>query len=49
MEDQTKPLSIADRKRAIEADAVIEQMYGYYSREERPRVVVSEFNAQRAA
>lgn len=46
---QQKPLSIADRKRSIEAEAVLDQMYGYYSREESPRYVVSELDAQKAA
>lgn len=44
-----KPLSIADRKRSLEADAVLEQMYGYYTREEAPRLVVSDVDAQKAA
>lgn len=47
--DTKKPLSIADRKRSLQADAALEQMYGYYSRDEAPRAVVSEFDAQRAA
>jgi len=46
---QQKPLSIADRKRSIEADAVLDQMYGYFTREESPRHVVSELDARKAA
>ncbi|WP_378944199.1 hypothetical protein [Paracoccus sp. R86501] len=46
---QQKPLSIEDRKRSIEAEAVLEQMYGYYVREEAPRYVVSELDARKAA
>ncbi|WP_265502644.1 hypothetical protein [Paracoccus beibuensis] len=44
-----RPLSIADRKRSIEADAVLDQMYGYYTREEAPRLVVSDLDARKAA
>ncbi|WCR00340.1 hypothetical protein [Paracoccus aestuarii] len=47
--DSQKPLSIADRKRSLEADAVLDQMYGYYTREETPRAVVSDLDARRAA
>ncbi|MCT4332080.1 hypothetical protein MU516_04245 [Paracoccus sp. YLB-12] len=49
MSQASKPQSIADRKRAQEAEAVLDQMYAYYSRDERPRIVVTEFDAQRAA
>ena len=41
--------SIAQRKLAAEADAVLEQMYGYFTREERPRLVITELDARRAA
>lgn len=44
-----KPLSIADRKRNQAADAALDQMYGYYTRNETPRAVVSELDARRAA
>ncbi|WP_277023677.1 hypothetical protein [Paracoccus hibiscisoli] len=47
--DISKPLSIADRKRSLQADAALEQMYGYYTRDDAPRPVVSELDAQRAA
>lgn len=46
---QQKPLSIEDRKRSVEAEAALEQMYGYYVREEAPRYVVSELDARKAA
>lgn len=50
MSNQTqKPLSIADRKRSQQADAALDQMYGYYAREDGNRPVVSELNAQKAA
>lgn len=45
----SKTASIADRKRAAEAEAVLDQMYGYFTREEAPRVIVSELDARRAA
>ncbi|MDM7459024.1 MAG: hypothetical protein P3W94_006665, partial [Paracoccus sp. (in: a-proteobacteria)] len=45
----TKTTSIAARKRAAEAEAVLDQMYGYYTREESPRVIVTELDARRAA
>ncbi|WP_410218772.1 hypothetical protein [Paracoccus sp. (in: a-proteobacteria)] len=48
-EAQNKPLSLAARKRSAEADAVLDQMYGYYTRSESPRVVISDLDAQKAA
>lgn len=45
----TKTTSIDARKRAAEADAALDQMYGYFTREEAPRVVVTELDARRAA
>ncbi|WP_411836754.1 hypothetical protein [Paracoccus sp. ME4] len=48
-QDTQKPLSIADRKRSQQADAALEQMFGYYAREDSPRAVVSELDARRAA
>jgi len=47
--EQNRPLSLAARKRSAEADAVLEQMYGYFTREESPRPVISELDAQKAA
>ncbi|WP_168217394.1 hypothetical protein [Paracoccus liaowanqingii] len=47
--DTTRPLSIADRKRSIEADATLDQMYSYFTRDEMPRPVVSELDARKAA
>ena len=44
-----KPLSIADRKRSIEADAVLDQMFGYFTCDDTRRPVVGEFDAQKAA
>ncbi len=49
MADANKTTSIAQRKLAAEAEAVLEQLYGYFTREERPRLVISEFDARRAA
>ncbi|WP_162798972.1 hypothetical protein [Paracoccus indicus] len=46
---EQKPLSIEDRKRSIEAEAALEQMYGYYVREDAPRLVISELDARKAA
>ncbi|MGP9804367.1 hypothetical protein [Paracoccus sp. NSM] len=45
----SKTTSIADRKRAADAEAALDQMYGYFTREEAPRVIVSELDARRAA
>lgn len=45
----SKPTSIAARKRAAEAEAVLDQMYAYFTREDMPRPVVSELDARRAA
>ena len=47
--NNTKPLSIADRKAQIEADAVLALMFGYFTREEAPRAVITELDARRAA
>ena len=49
MADANKTTSIAQRKLAAEAEAVLDQMYGYFTREEAPRPVMSEFDARRAA
>lgn len=49
MAQETKPQSIADRKRDAEANAALEQMYGYFTPEERRRPVVSELDARKAA
>lgn len=45
----SKTTSIAERKRAAEAEAVLDQMYGYFTRQEAPRVIVSELDAARRA
>lgn len=34
-----QPLNIQARKLQAEADAVLEQMFGYFTREEAPRVI----------
>lgn len=47
--DTNRPLSIADRKRNIDADAALDQMYSYFTRDEMPRPVISELDARRAA
>lgn len=49
MADANRTTSIAQRKLSAEADAVLDQMYGYFTREERPRAVTTEFDARRAA
>ncbi|SCY36909.1 hypothetical protein [Paracoccus tibetensis] len=49
MADANKTTSIAQRKLAAEAEAVLDQMYAYFTREERPRPVMSELDARRAA
>lgn len=49
MADANKTTSIAQRKLAAEAEAVLDQMYGYFTREEQPRLVTSELDARRAA
>ncbi|WP_405405472.1 hypothetical protein [Paracoccus sp. Ld10] len=50
MSNQTqKPLSIADRKRSQQADAALEQMYGYYTRGDGMQPIVSELDAYKAA
>ncbi|WP_022707566.1 MULTISPECIES: hypothetical protein [Paracoccus] len=49
MSKDDKTTSIAARKRSLEADAVLDQMYGYFTREDESRKVVSEFDAQKAA
>jgi hypothetical protein len=38
-QNNAQPLSIAARKLQAEADAVLEQMFGYFTREDAPRVV----------
>lgn len=47
--EQTKPLSLAARKRSMDADAALEQMYGYFTRQDAPRPVITELDAQKAA
>lgn len=49
MADANKTASIAERKLAAEAEAVLEQMYGYFTREDRVRQVISDLDARRAA
>lgn len=49
MADANKTTSIAQRKLAAEAEAVLDQMYAYFTHEERPRPVMSELDARRAA
>lgn len=44
-----KPLSIAARKRNAEADAVLDQMFAYFTRDEAPRPVITELDARKAA
>ncbi|WP_295049756.1 hypothetical protein [uncultured Paracoccus sp.] len=46
-QNTAEPLSISARKLQAEADAVLEQMFGYYTRDEMPRPVVD--TARRAA
>lgn len=45
----TRTTSIAARKRAAEAEAALDQMYAYFTRDEMPRAVVTELDARRAA
>ncbi|MBU2958903.1 hypothetical protein Q4511_16015 [Paracoccus sp. 1_MG-2023] len=49
MSKDEKTTSIAARKRSNEADAVLDQMFGYFAREDMPRAVISEFDAHKAA
>ncbi|WP_170167157.1 hypothetical protein [Paracoccus methylarcula] len=49
MSQETKPQNIAERQRNSEAEAALEQMFGYFSREGQTRRIVSEFDAYRAA
>ncbi|WP_166461822.1 hypothetical protein [Paracoccus alkanivorans] len=49
MSQESKPQSIADRQRNSEAEAALEQMFGYFSREGQTHRVISEFDAYRAA
>lgn len=49
MSQNTAPQSIANRQNGKEADDSLDQMYGYFSREETPRRIVTEFDACRAA
>lgn len=49
MAKTAEPLKIADHKRSTLADAVLEQMYGYFSRDERPSPAVAEPESRRAA
>lgn len=46
-QNTAQPLRIGARKLQAEADAVLDQMFGYFTHEEAPRVVVD--NARRAA
>ncbi len=48
MSQDTQPQSIASRQNGKEADNALEQMFGYFSREEQPRRIVTEFDAYRA-
>lgn len=45
----SSPLSIEARKRGQQADAALEQLFGYYSRDDRPRAVITELDARTAA
>lgn len=49
MSQNTEPQSIASRQNGKEADTALEQMFGYFSRDEQPRRIVTEFDAYRAA
>jgi hypothetical protein len=49
MADDQKPRSIAEHKRSLEADAVLNQMFEYSAPEISPRRVVSELDARKAA
>lgn len=49
MSQDSKQHSIAENLRNSEAEAALEQMYGYFSREDRSRRIVSEFDAYRTA
>lgn len=49
MANDTKPQSIAERAQDARIDAVIEQMYGYFRREDRPRIVWTDLETRRAA
>lgn len=49
MSQDSKPQNIAERLRNSEAEAALEQMFGYFSREGQTRRIVSEFDAYRAA
>ena len=39
MAQDTQPLSISARKLQAQADAVLNQMFAYFTREEAPRVI----------
>jgi hypothetical protein len=39
MAQDTQPLSISARKLQAQADAVLDQMFAYFTREEAPRVI----------
>ncbi|MCZ0962697.1 hypothetical protein [Paracoccus benzoatiresistens] len=45
-QNNAQPLSLAARKLQAEADAVLDQMFGYFTREEAPRQAL---DAQRRA
>ncbi|SEU09132.1 hypothetical protein [Paracoccus homiensis] len=50
MTQNGKPLSIAEIKRNAIADAALEQMYAYFSRDDHaPRVIVTEYPLPLAA
>lgn len=49
MAEDQKPRSIAEHKRSIEADAVLNQMFEYSAPESAPRRVVSELDARKVA
>ena len=48
MSQKSEPQSIANRQKGVESDAAIEQMFGYFSRKEPPRKVVSDLDALQA-
>lgn len=49
MAQDRKPASIAERAQNAQIDAVLDQMYGYFSREDRPRIVWTDLETRRAA
>lgn len=49
MAKDSKPTSILERKKDAEIEAVLNQMYGYFTREEAPRIVWSDTGLRRSA